>query len=661
MTRRAFALPLLAALVAGAILRFVAAPDAPPLRVAGSPSARVADRLDHEFRAPFARSAVLFIAGLPVAAASDSGRALVRTIVAPLQAVPDVTGVLSPATSLDTLLLGDDGHSALVVIGLASSVTAARLGEIRAAVTPAGGAALGWTGEPVLANDVARLTADALRRAERVAIPATVAAAMIVFGGVGPGLAAVAGAALTVLLSLAALRILGTIVPLGGLASSVATLIAMALGLDYAIWRRGGGLGRRDVATAAVVAGCGFAALVLAPTAEIRGAAAAGLVAVAAAAIVSRWQPSATVVARGQPSRLAVAVVSHRWATLVATLVPLALLAATAFRAPLASDPLGWLPGDLPSLVTLRDLRAVGRGTAAAPILALVDLPPGAPAFSAAGWARLRAMDSTLRTVPGVADTRSVTGIGTGERTVTGGVVPEPVLASFVSVARDAALFRVFAGPDADLSTARGLADRLAQRFSDDGAVTIGGAAAMLGDFEVALRAALLPFVLLASLGSWLALAVVFRAPVVAVKAVLLNLLVAAAAVGGVVLSSPATAVRGLPATVPLVALGAAFALSIDYELLLLLQVRRAGADDHTAIALGATRASGLFLRGGALLVVVLAAFAVSGFAPLALLGRVLIAAVGLDVLLVRPVVAPALLAALGRWNWWPGTRDERR
>ncbi len=660
MTRRAFALPLLVALIAAAVLRFVPARPAPPLRVAGSPSARVADRLDHDFGAPFAHSVVLLMTQLPVAAASDSGRALVRAIVAPLSTIPGVQSVLSPATSLDTLLLGDDGRSAIAIAGLAPRVTAAELEEIRAGVASVGGAVLHWTGEPFLATDVAGITAHALRWAERVAVPITVVAAMIAFGGAGTGLAAVGLAALSVLLALAVIRLLGTAVPLGALASPVATLIAMALALDYAIWRRGGGLGRRDVATAALVAGCGFAALLLAPTAEIRGAAAAGLVAVASAAIVSRWHPPATSVARDRASRFATAVVTHRWTALVVALVPLALLAAIALRAPLAADPLGWLPDSTPSLVAARDLRAVGRGTAAVPLLVLVDLAPDAPVFSAAGWQRLRAVDSTIRAVPGVADTRGVTGIGTGERTVTGRVVPESVLGTFVSTRRDAALIRVFAEPDTDLAAVRELAGRLVARFRDDRAVTIGGAAVMLGDFEAALEAALLPFVLLASLGSWLALAVIFRAPVVAAKAVVLNLLVAAAAVGVVTLS-PAVAARGLPATVPLVALGAAFALSIDYELLLLLQVRRAGAGDHAAIALGATRASGLFLRGGALLVVVLAGFAASAFAPLALLGQVLIAAVALDVLLVRPVVAPALLAVLGRWNWWPGAIDDRR
>ena len=142
-----------------------------------------------------------------------------------------------------------------------------------------------------------------------------------------------------------------------------------------------------------------------------------------------------------------------------------------------------------------------------------------------------------------------------------------------------------------------------------------------------------------------------FRAPLLALKAVVLNLLVALAAVGFVSLLAPE---GGLPVTIPLAAFGTAFALSIDYELLLLFGVQRAGRVGPDAIAKGLASAAPLMVRGGLLLIGVLTGFLFSGFAPLVLLGAVLASAIAIDVLVVRPLVAPALLTVMGKWNWWP-------
>ena len=64
--------------------------------------------------------------------------------------------------------------------------------------------------------------------------------------------------------------------------------------------------------------------------------------------------------------------------------------------------------------------------------------------------------------------------------------------------------------------------------------------------------------------------------------------------------------------------------------------------------------AAPLMVRGGVLMIGVLGGFLFSGFGPLVLLGGVLASAIAIDVLVVRTLVAPALLSVLGRWNWWP-------
>src|ERR1039458_5999594 len=86
--------------------------------VRGSESAVVDRRVREGFDSPFATPALLVIAGLRPSADLDSTRADVRAIVSPLRANPAVTGAISPASSLDTLLLGAHGTAAIAIFGL---------------------------------------------------------------------------------------------------------------------------------------------------------------------------------------------------------------------------------------------------------------------------------------------------------------------------------------------------------------------------------------------------------------------------------------------------------------------------------------------------------------------------------------------------------------
>jgi RND superfamily putative drug exporter len=57
-------------------------------------------------------------------------------------------------------------------------------------------------------------------------------------------------------------------------------------------------------------------------------------------------------------------------------------------------------------------------------------------------------------------------------------------------------------------------------------------------------------------------------------------------------------------------------------------------------------------------MVTVFAAFALSDFLLIKVLGFTLAAAIVIDATIVRMAVGPALLRLAGRWNWWPGIRD---
>lgn len=633
--------------------------------ILGSDSERVERTIRTEFDTPFAHAVLLLIEQMPHAAASDSGRALVRRLLEPIAAMPGVNATHSPANSLDTLLLGKDGRSAIAIVGYDGREFP--VGAMHGAISDIVDSLhrieprfnVGITGAAPIATDLAAFARLALLRAEWVAAPITLAVAWFAFGTLSAMLGGLLSAAATVALTLVLVRLLGLTLPLGGVAEPVAVLVSTALALDYFLWRRRGGFAGRDLGTAAAVAITGFAALLLAPTADIRGAAIGGMVAAAMAAlVVTVWRPTLRQRRRDTSWLQLVPLVLARPLPLLAvTLVPLVLLAWHGSKARIANDSTAWLPQASYSVAALRRLDNQGRGSAAVPSIVMLELTPSTSAATEAGWQRIAQVVRQIEDVPRVGHVSAITTLGTGERTVTFDVVPEPVLGTFVSRDRTKALIHVVAAGEQTVEEGEFLVERLRTWLLDDPMITVGGYAALALDHHDALRSALLPLALLATLGTGLAFLVVFRAPLIAIKAVVLNLLVAFAAVGAVSLLAPA---GGLPVTIPLAAFGTAFALSIDYELLLLFNVRRAGRDGPDAIARGLAAAAPLMVRGGLLLIGVLTGFLLSGFAPLALLGAVLATAIALDVMVVRPLIAPALLMVMGKWNWWPNTGDRR-
>ncbi|WP_067491236.1 MMPL family transporter [Actinomadura hibisca] len=151
-------------------------------------------------------------------------------------------------------------------------------------------------------------------------------------------------------------------------------------------------------------------------------------------------------------------------------------------------------------------------------------------------------------------------------------------------------------------------------------------------------------------------------------KAVLTNLLSIGAALGVVVWVFQDGHLAGLLGseglgsvnlTVPVLVGAIAFGLSVDYEVFLLSRIRErwlAGATPQEAVASGLQRTGGIVTAAALLISVVFAGFVFGGFAPIKAIGLGLVLAVLLDATLVRMLLVPATMTLLGRWNWWlPG------
>jgi RND superfamily putative drug exporter len=170
---------------------------------------------------------------------------------------------------------------------------------------------------------------------------------------------------------------------------------------------------------------------------------------------------------------------------------------------------------------------------------------------------------------------------------------------------------------------------------------------------------------------SFVLLLLAFRAPLIGLKAGLMNLLSVGAAYGVVALAAEGGALGGLlgvdtdtpvPPFIPVMMFAILFGLSMDYEVFLLSRVReeflRTG-DTSRAVADGLARTARVITAAAAIMVVVFLAFVFSTEVFLKLMGLGMATAIFVDATIVRMVLVPAVMQLLGRANWWiPGWLD---
>jgi RND superfamily putative drug exporter len=156
---------------------------------------------------------------------------------------------------------------------------------------------------------------------------------------------------------------------------------------------------------------------------------------------------------------------------------------------------------------------------------------------------------------------------------------------------------------------------------------------------------------------------------VLPLKAVVLNVLSLTAAFGALVwifqdghLNAFGTTPTGtLVANMPVLLFCIAFGLSMDYEVFLVARIREywldgSGRDNDEAVALGLARTGRVITAAALVMSISFAALIAAQVSFMRMFGVGLTLAVLVDATLVRMVLVPAVMHALGRWNWWaPG------
>ena len=202
--------------------------------------------------------------------------------------------------------------------------------------------------------------------------------------------------------------------------------------------------------------------------------------------------------------------------------------------------------------------------------------------------------------------------------------------------------------------------------------VDIGGATATGIDFSNVLSSKLPLFIGIVVALSALLLMVVFRSLLIPLQGAAMNLLSILASLGVVQAIFERGWLGGLlgiqpgpiDAFIPVLLFAIVFGLSMDYEVFLVSRIREQWLerqDSSAAIREGFTRTGRVITAAGAVMVFVFASFAANPSLDLKLFGIALAVAVLLDAFVVRLILLPAVLQLLGRRTWTlPSWMDRR-
>ncbi len=222
--------------------------------------------------------------------------------------------------------------------------------------------------------------------------------------------------------------------------------------------------------------------------------------------------------------------------------------------------------------------------------------------------------------------------------------------------------------PEHPAGTAAGLAtrERLRATLAKLPGVAVGGAGAQGADFIAAVYGNA-PLVVGLVLAVTLVLLIrAFRSVLLAVKAVVLNVLSVAATFGLLVLAWQDGHLSGpvwnidptgsLTEWVPVMVFAFLFGLSMDYEVFILARVReeydRTGST-REATVLGLARTGRLVTSAALILFLAFVSLSATPGTEVKIFATALGLGILLDATVVRALLVPALIVLFGRWNWY--------
>jgi putative drug exporter of the RND superfamily len=702
--------------------------------VPDSPSRRAAEVLLRDFSNPFLDPVVVAVSAPRLAVDRTPYFGWLQQVTQKLAQLPEVRAVKSFSQERDAHLRSTDGHVTLLLVGLKASENSARQQSvlaIRSALAPLGaalvrldpGARVAVTGGAAADLDVNLWSAAGGDRAEKRALPLTLAILIVAFGTlVAAGLPFLTGLTTTTV-SLGLAYLLARLMPVSNLLGNVVTMIGLAIGIDYSLLmvthyreHAAGATSPESVAVTVARAGrtiswsgltviIGLLGLLLSPIIETRSVGVGGALVVCVSVLAALTLLPAALVLLGPRidwlpimrrsggrhrllafwRALGGFVVHHPWLTLLVAGGSVLALALPALQLKGGMSNERWfLPPKMEARVGMEILRGLRNDNAGQTLYVIVRTRDDTPLLAAAHRPALYAYAQQLAHDRRVASVDSPFSLQEGlafEDYQELYSNPDQALRDYPQIAqyflshdRRAALFEVTPAAGLGTEPINALARELAASPpSGPFSVMVGGAPAEHNDFNDYMLRSLPRIVAFVVCVTLLVLFCAFRSYLLPIKAVLMNLLAVAAGIGAVVavfqfgwLNSLVGLERPfltIPLEIPLMIFCLSFGLSMDYELFLLFRIQQEylrDFDNNRATVEGLAAVAPVITGAGLIMVVVFGAFVGAGLPVLKMTGVGLCVAVLVDATLIRALIVPAVMAIAGRWNWYPGRTPGR-
>jgi RND superfamily putative drug exporter len=462
----------------------------------------------------------------------------------------------------------------------------------------------------------------------------------------------------------------------------------------------------RAVITSGLTVVVGFGALLLTPLIETRSVGLGGLIVVGVAVLLSITLLPALLAILGRAidrpkwlaRRLAWYHAPQVWEKWARTLSRhpvramvyggsvIALLTAPVFWIKIGLPARHWWPSQTEAGEGLNALSRMGVAGFVQPIRVLVEVPEGQSAVGAASLRGLRTLSDSLRADPRVREVRSLVDVEQGSSLLALSVLYSDMeearrrypnfVDAYLSSDRRLALLDVILADTTSLTTAMDVVERaralgqMQLRGTREMRMSVGGYSASSLDFQEDLlrRFPLLVGLILGATAIMLAMA--FRSVLVPIKAIIMNTLSVSATFGLIVLvfqHGVGSRLFGLDGptqaifvVVPVLVFAVVFGLSMDYEVFLLSRIKeaydRTGRNAEATME-GLSATASVITSAALIMILVFGVFAFARVLAMQLLGFGLAVAVLLDATVIRMVLVPAFMQAMGKWNWWPGGR----
>jgi RND superfamily putative drug exporter len=636
----------------------------------------------HDPRAGGQGGQVVFVADHGSLSSDRSAVEAARTNLSRLPHVLSVSDPLSPGST------SKDGRTAYASIHFDTnpqSLGTSYVDSVDRATAPARDAGVHVSYGGVLGQAAAPKGGDA--RSESIGIVVALLVLLIGFGSLAAAGLPLIAAVIAVFTGLGVLELLASRITFGSAAPTLATMMGLGVGIDYALFlttRYRQRLRNGDAPATAVrvtLAGSGRSVVIAATTVVIAmlglyacgisfigklGLAAAITVAVAAFAALTLLPAGLAFAGRaidrfhvrppvaesadddhGAMHRYTAMLQRHPWRYALGGIAALLVLSI-----PVLSMQLGHVgAGSEPTSYSERQAYdAISRGFgpgANGPLTIVVTLPEHASSQQAQSIGG--AVTSALKSTPGVASV------------------------SPASLSQDGELLTVQAIPTSGPSShqTQTLVRRLQETTlpdalrSTNATADVSGTTAATVDFQDTVSSRLPIIIAVVILAAFVLLLAAFRSPVLALKAALLNLLSIGAAYGVIVAvfqwgwGGSLLGVSGtvpIESYVPMMIFAIVFGLSMDYEVFLLSRIREhwlLTGENRASVAVGLGQTARVITCAALIMASVFFAFLLSDSVVVKMLALGLGASVIIDATVIRLLIVPSLMFVFDRANWW--------